>query len=788
MMVRLAESLPRLEDARLIRGAGRYTDDLAPPDALWLVVVRSPHAHAAIVAIDTVAAAKSNGVLAVLTAKDYAADGLGPVPHAANPPAAHDVKRQWFSDIDGDMTREWGQPPLALDRVRFVGEAVSVVVAHTLAQARDGADLVTVEYSTREPVIDAQDALAPTAPQLWETAPGNLALYATLGQEKEVETALEGSTLVLQRTFHNQRIVNCQMEPRAAFARYDEKHGYTIVAGSQGVLRQRMGAAAALREPPERVRMVSPDVGGGFGPRTALNMEPVLVAWAARRLGRPVRWRSDRTEAFLADFQGRDQWTEATIGFDADGRIQALRSRQLFNLGAYPASFAPAGNGQRIVTTAYVVPCAWVETKGALTNTVPTVPYRGAGRPEAHFAIERLLDIAAVQLGIDRIEIRRRNLIPRYALPYRTPTGLVYDSGDMPGNMDAALALADWTGFSERREKSIARGWIRGIGIGNYVESPVGAAIETVTLAVEPDGTIDMVAGTQSTGQGHETTFVQIAAALLRLPHTSIRLRTGDTAFVRAGGGTHSDRSARLLGALLDKACPALIEKGRQAVGLLLGRSFDTIDYDAGVFRVADAALSFCDLAGAYREKRLPLSFGQRLEVTETIAQRIPAHPTGCAICEVEIDPETGRTDVVKYSSVDDVGQPINPLIVDGQVHGGIAQGVGQALYETMIFEPGTGQAVSASYMDYSLPKADDLPNFTVDLTEDPTTVAENRMRIKGGGEGGITPATAAVINAVVDALSVYGIDHIEMPATPARVWAAIREARQQQADERTTL
>jgi carbon-monoxide dehydrogenase large subunit len=777
--VTLARPIPRFEDDRFIQGKGRYTDDIAPADVLWAIVVRSPHAHARIDTIQIAAAATMPGVAAVLTAADYAADGLLPIPHAANPPDAHDVTRPWFVASNDTLVREWRQPPLAVDRVRFVGEAVVLIVAETLAAARDAAEAVEVVYESLPAVSDGVKALAEGAPLLWEDAPGNLALSATLGDRATVDATFATATLVVENSFHNQRIVNCQMEPRAAFASYDPDQGFTVVAGSQGVLRQRSNVAAALGEPPDRVRMMSPDVGGGFGPRTPLNVEPVLVAWAAKRLGRSVRWISDRTEAFLTDFQARDQWTTAAIAFDADGRIRAMRSQQTFNLGAYPVSFAPAGNGQRIVPTAYVIPDVWVETFGALSNTVPTAPYRGAGRPEAHLAIERLLDMAANRLGLDRIEIRRRNLVPRSRMPYTTATGLVYDSGDFLANMTAALAVADWDGCDERRKASRAVGRLRGIGVANYVESPVGAATETVILRILRDGHVDMITGTQSTGQGHETTFVQIAAAMLELPHNMITLRTGDTAFVKSGGGSHSDRSARLLGALLDRACPALLQRGREAASLLLNVPAQSLEYKAARFVTEEGrCVTLAEIAAAFSDGFLPTQLGSSFEVSETIAKRIPAHPTGCAICEVEVDPDTGTVEVVRYSSVDDVGQPINPLVVDGQVHGGIAQGVGQALYEGVTLDPTNGQVLSASYMDCGLPRADNLPSFAVSLAEDPTTNADNRFRIKGGGEGGITPATAAVMNALVDALSPLGIDHVEMPATPARVWALIQRAK----------
>jgi aerobic carbon-monoxide dehydrogenase large subunit len=782
MQIKLDRSLPRLEDIRLIQGNGRYTDDLAPKGGLRSYVVRSPHAHAAIKTVCVDAALNAPGVRAILTAADYRADGHSLVRHAANPPGAVDPSAPWFTAAPDTVIREWGQPPLAEDRVRYVGEAIAFVVADTLAHARDAAELVEVEYDVLPTIVREMDAYASEAPQLWTDAPRNLSLSATLGDKAALERIFAEAHLVLERTFRNQRIVNCQMEPRSAFSSFDENEGYTVVAGSQGVMRQRRALAQALGVPPSKMRVISPDVGGGFGPRTALNLEVVLVAWASRKLQHPVRWTSDRTEAFLVDYQGRGQTTRAAIAVNADGRILAMKSEQFFNLGAYPVSFAPAGNGQKIVPTCYDIGNVLVETRGVLTNTAPTAPYRGAGRPEAHFALERLIDMAAERLGIDRIEMRRRNLIPKSRMPYRTATGLTYDSGDLIGNMNQALESADWVGFEKRRTESASRNMMRGIGVANYIESPVGAQRERVVLTVKPEGTVEVISGTQSSGQGHETTFAQVAAALLDIDVHQVRLVTGDTRLVTEGGGSHSDRSARLMGALLDRSCHKLIGLGQDAAALLFEVAPEKVTFEKGRFTTfGHKGLSIFEIAKHLEDGHLPTQMGSSFTVTETIEVRIPAYPTGCAICELEVDPETGVVEIRNYTSVDDVGQPINPLVVDGQVHGGIAQGVGQALHEGIEVDEATGQVLGASFMDYGLPHADNLPSFNVSLVEDPTPNPDNRLRIKGGGEGGITPATAAVINALVDALKSLGVEHIEMPATPARVWAAIQSAREAQ-------
>jgi carbon-monoxide dehydrogenase large subunit len=519
--------------------------------------------------------------------------------------------------------------------------------------------------------------------------------------------------------------------------------------------------------PPEKVHVVCPDVGGGFGPRSNLYPEQVLVAWAARRVGRPVRWTSDRSEAFLTDYQGRDMITRAALALDSDGRILALRAVLLGNIGAHTVTFVPLFNSYRVLTSVYDIPAAYAELCGVLTNTVPTAPYRGAGRPEAIHVIERLLDMAARRLKLDRVEIRRRNMITKSALPYRNPMGLNYDSGDFHANMQTTLDRADWAGFATRREASRRRGRRRGIAVANYIEAPVGAPREKVVVTVCRDNSVEIVSGTQSTGQGHATSFAQVIADYLGVPFERIRLVTGDTAVVTIGGGTHSDRSMRIAGTLLVQAATDLIERGRALAAPLLNAAPADLTFAEGRFRAphSDRSLSLFDLARDH-ELAAPAEF----------SGRIPAHPTGCAVCELEVDPETGMVDILRYTTVDDVGQAINPLIVDGQTHGGIVQGVGQALSETIALEPATGQVLSGSFMDYGMPRADRLPSFDVVLAEDPTL--GNPLRVKGGGEGGITPATAVVINALVDALAEDGIEDIEMPATPHRIWAALAAAR----------
>jgi carbon-monoxide dehydrogenase large subunit len=762
----IGKSIPRREDERHLRGKGRYTDDLVCDGAAFAYFLRSPHAHARIVRIETDAARRAPGVLAVLTAEDYGRDGRRPVTHHTVPNDALDGKIQAFGREDSRVLFENPQPVLAQDRVRYVGEPLASVVADTLEQARDAAELISVTYEVLEAVVDPLSAMQDDAPRLWSGLDRNIALDTTRGDRGATESAMQSAFLVLEHEFRNQRIVTCQMEPRSATGSYDAATGqYTLVSGSQGVLRVRDGLAAALGVDKARVRVISPDVGGGFGSRTQLSPEQVFVSWAAEKVGRSVHWRSDRGEAFLSDFQARDQVSRITLAFDQEGRILGLRATHIANIGAHPVAYTPISNGYRILPTVYDVPVASVHLMGVLTNTMPTAPYRGAGRPEATHAMERLLDMAARRLGIDRLEIRRRNIIPRSRLPYTTVMGLTYDSGNFLGNMEDALRLADWHGFPKRKKESLSSGALRGIGLSNYVEAPVGAVRERVSVEVDPGGRISIIAGTQSTGQGHETTFAQVVADRLGAPFEVVDLKTGDTSFVEVGGGTHSDRSMRLAGTLLVRACDELLARARASAAGMLECAGETLRFQDGLFSVSGSneTLDLFDIARS-------LAPDERLLGKAELGERMPAHPTGCAVCEVEIDRDTGAVAIVRYTAVDDVGQAINPLIVHGQVHGGIAQGVGQALYEHFAVDLGTGQVTGASFMDYGVPRADCLPSFTVALTEDPTQ--GNPLRVKGGGEGGTTPASGAVINAVVDALGEFGVEDIDMPATPARIWA----------------
>jgi carbon-monoxide dehydrogenase large subunit len=775
----IGRPLPRFEDLRLVCGRGRFTDDFAFDNQAYATFVRSPHPHARIVSIDSDAAAKLAGVIAVFTAHDYAAAGGRGIGHMANPASTYDVKVKAFAGVGRQAPFETPHLPLAAQRVRFVGEPVAMVIAGTQSAAQDAAESVVVHYDILPAVTDSLAALAPGAPQLHDDLPGNSAIDTAFGDQAACHAAFASAHLIITETFRNQRIASAHMEPRAAIGGYDDRNGsYTILTGSQGAVRVKTTIAACLGVPPERVHAITHDVGGAFGLLNNIYPEQVMVTWAAGQVGRPVKWTGDRMQAFLTDYQGRDIITEGRLALAPDGKILALAITMTGNIGAHPVTYVPLSNAYRITPTVYDIPVATVAIRGALTNTVPTAPFRGAGRPEATFAIERLLDVAAHRLGIDRMVLRRRNLIRRAQLPYTSATGLIYDSGDFRANMDAVMKLADWDGFAARRREARKRGKLAGIGLANYIECPVGMPSEYVRVTVRETREVEAIAGTQSSGQGHETTFAQVLADRLGISPEEVKLVTGDTAVVPAGGGTHSDRSMRLAGTLLVEASGQIVEQARRVFAALADCADSAVTFDGAFFESprSNRRLDIFDIATAVaRETALPPQLRAPLTGEARFTGRIPAYPTGAGVCELEIDPETGAVALTRYSSVDDCGQAINPLILHGQVHGGIVQGAGQALSECFAHDAASGQVLTGSFMDYAMPRADMAPSLRVDLAEDPTK--GNPLRVKGGGEAGITPALAAIMNAVVDALSVRGVAHLDMPATPARVWAAIKAA-----------
>ncbi len=771
----IGQPVPRHEDFRFVRGKGHFSDDVDLDGQAYAHVLRSPHAHARIRDIDWRRAARAPGVLAVLTAAEYLADGLGLMPQFVNPVDALDPSKSTLINRDGTLPFISTHYPLARDKVRHVGDGVAVVVAETLDQARDAAELIEVDYEPLPAVTDVAEAIRPGAPPVWDEIPDNVAADCEWGDKQAVDTAFAGAHHVVEMEVRNNRVVNGQMEPRAAVGEYAAADGrHTLHAGSQSVHRQKLELSRIFDVPPDKIRVVAGDVGGGYGPRLSMYPEFVLVVWAAKRLGRPVKWTSTRSEAFVSDQQARDQAARTALAFDADGRILAMRGEILYNIGGMTAAFVPMANGTRLVTSLYDIPLLHLMAKAVLSNTVPVAPYRGAGRPEAMYNIERVIDTAADEMGIDRIEIRRRNLISPEAIPYTSPMGIPYDSGEFEGYLDAALKLHDWNGFATRREESRTAGRLRGIGLGMYIQIPVGARDEWASITIEPEGRVAFLSGSLAQGQGHETSFRQVIHEWLGVPFGSIDMTTGDTDIVPIGGGTHSDRSMRLSGAVMVWTSEQIIDKGKRIAAHVLEAAEEDIAFAAGVFTVAgtDREMGIFDVAAAAATDDMPDELRGPLEAQYHLDRRLPAYPSGCAVCEVEIDPETGIIEIARYSAVDDVGRVINPLIVHGQTHGGIVGALGQAMMENVVYGAETGQLLSGSFMDYAMPRADDWPFFRVETYE--VIAPSNPLGVKGGGEGGTIPALAAFTNAVVDALKTHGVRHIEMPVTSERVWRAI--------------
>ena len=759
--------LRRREDQRLLRGRGEYSDDINLPGQLHAAMVRSPHAHARPVSIEMASAMAFPGVVAVLTGADYSADGIGDLGHGANPAGAEEWQQPAFVNRDGTAPFDAAQPPIVRDRVRHAGEIVAVVIAETDVAARDAAGLVSVDYETLPVVTDALAAIAPGAPPVWDDCPGNTALDAEMGDSAATDAAFAGAAHVVEARFFNNRVINCQMEPRAAIGDWDAAIGkLTLHAGGQGVHRHKMLLGQIFGLEADKVRVTSKDVGGGFGPRNMMYPEFVMVCWAARRLGRPVKWLGDRSEAFVTDYQARDLYTDAALALDKDGNFLALRADLIGNLGAHTVSFVPLSNGPRLLPSVYRMDAGYARIRGVLTHTVPTGPYRGAGRPEAMHAIERLIDMAAADMKIDRIELRRRNLIAEDAFPATNPMDTTYDCGEFEACLDKALAMSDWDGFEARRVQSASRGKLRGIGYASYIQAPVGAPVEFAAVTVDGAGTVTVPIGTQSSGQGHETVFSQLVSDILGVPYDAVRIVTGDSDVVGIGGGSHSDRSMRIGGIVMRDASEKVIEKGREIAVDLLEAAAEDITFTGGVYRVTgtDKAVGLFEVAAR--------ADNANLSADSLFRGRSAAYPNGAAVSEVEIDPGTGALTVISHSTVDDPGRAINPMILTGQAHGSIVQGIGQAIIENGYYDPETGQLIAGSFMDYGILRADDVPSFKTGLHEVPT--ANNPLGVKGGGEGATVSATAAFINAVCDALRDYGVRDVEMPATPERLWRAM--------------
>lgn len=769
-IARIGTSMLRVEDHKFLTGRGRYVDDIVLPGMLHGVPLLSPYAHARVVSIRTEGAVVAPGVVAVLTGQDLETDRLGGMPPLFMP-----------EDMGGSKGYRTSRPLLVSDRVRCVGDRVAFVVAQTAAQARDALELIEVEYEALPSVTSLEDAVKDGAPQLWEGAPGNRCCMVMFGNEQATDAAFDQAVHITSLQIENNRLSANSIEPRGAIGSYDEAEGtYLLYTSSQNPHGARqMLATQVLHVPETALRVISPDVGGGFGMKADAYPEDGLVLWAARRCGRPVKWVPTRGESLATDNHGRDQRVSAEMALRADGKILGIRVRSMHAFGAYvvSAAVAPLTFAMRFVPGVYDVPAFHGVNVGIFTNTSPTGPYRGAGRPEATYVCERLLDQAAFELGLDAVEIRRRNFIQPDQLPYATQTGFVYDSGDFPNLLDQCLELSDARGYASRREASVSAGLLRGRGIGFFIEQG-GVFNDQMTVRFDPSGGATILAGTHSHGQSHATVFSQLVSEWLGLPVGSIRYVQGDTDKVSFGRGTYAARSSMIGGSALRLACDQLVAKAKPLAAFLLQCEAHAVRYEGGHYLVDGGGrqIPFVEVAKACFIKAGPLSqFGVGLEATGTWNTDPPNFPNGCHLCEVEIDPETGVVRVDRYSAVDDVGRALNPMVCEGQIHGGVAQGIGQALLEHVVYDRESGQLLSGSFMDYGMPRADDLPAFNVKMAEFSCTT--NPIGVKAVGEGGTIGAPAAVMNAVLDALRPLGIHHLDMPATPLKVWNAIHAA-----------
>jgi carbon-monoxide dehydrogenase large subunit len=773
----IGKSVKRREDLRFITGRGRYTDDIHQPNQTYAVFLRSPYPRARITSIDASGALEVPGVLGVFTGKDLAADKLGDLPCG------------WLvKSKDGSDMKVGAHPPLAVTVANYVGEPYGVVIAETLAAARDGAEVVMTEFEELEAVVSL--ATATDAAQIHENVPRNVCYEWALGDAAATDAAFDLAAHVTTLEFANNRLIPNAMEPRAAVASYDPaSEEFNLVTTTQNPHLERLILSAFVQLAPEhRLRIIAPDVGGGFGSKIFVYPEETTAAWAARRIGRPVKWTADRSESFLADAHGRDHLTRVELALDENGVFLALRVKTRANLGAYLSTFAssvPTYLYGTLLAGQYRTPAIYVEVEGVYTNTAPVDAYRGAGRPEATYVVERIVETAARELGVDPAELRRRNFIPPDAFPYQTPVALEYDTGNYGASLDKALVHADYANFAKRREASEQRGRRRGIGFSCYIEAcglapsqlaiQLGAGVglyESGEVRVNPTGNVTVFTGSHSHGQGHETTFAQIVSDKLGVPFENVEVVHGDTGRVEFGLGTYGSRSVAVGGSALIKATDKIIAKGKRIAAHMMDTAADNVDFTEGAFsvRTSNQKLTFGEVAfAAYVPSNYPTEEEPGLSEKAFYDPKNFTFPAGTHIAEVEVDPQTGVVEVVNFVAVDDFGHVINPMIVEGQVHGGIAQGIGQALMEHGIYDD-TGQLITGSYMDYCMPRADDLPSFIVDTTVTPCT--HNPLGVKGCGEAGAIGAPAAIMNAVTDAL---GVADIAMPATPERVWRALR-------------
>jgi len=763
----IGQPVPRQEDPILVRGEGRYTDDLALEGQLYAAFVRSPHAHGVLNGIDRSAAQAMKGVVAIYTGADLDGQGYGPLRCQIDLP-----------NRDGTPIRKPVRMALATDKVRFAGDPVAIVVARTAVQARDAAEAVALDIDILPAVISGEEALAPGAPQLYDEVPGNLVLDYQSGDAQKVAAAFAGAAHVARLRIVNNRVVVNPIEPRSAIASYDRKAGrYTLHAPSQGVFGLRNNLAAAMGVPAGRMRLVTGHVGGSFGMKASVFPEHVALLHAARLLKKPVKWTDQRSESFVSDHHGRDMVFEAELALDARGRFLATRFTGIGNMGGYLSPVGPMMATLNIGKNSvgmYRTPLVEVQAKCAVTNTPPIGAYRGAGRPEGNYFMERLIDTAAREMGIDSATLRRRNLIKPEQLPWATPIGTVYDSGDFPALFARTLEAADWKGYGARLRQSRKAGKLRGRGIGCYLEVTAPPTNEMGGLHFEPDGSVTIVTGTLDYGQGHWTPFAQILSSQLGVPFEKIRLFQGDSDRLIAGGGTGGSKSVMASGSAIIEASELVVEKGKLLAAHFLEAAAVDIEFAAGRFRIAgtDRAIGIMELADRLRTgASLPADLPQTLDVDHVFKAAPSAYPNGCHIAEVEIDPETGQVEIASYVMVNDFGTVVNPMIVEGQLHGGVVQGIGQALYEMTAYDE-AGQLMTGSFMDYALPRAADVPFFSFISRGMPTST--NRVGAKGCGEAGCAGSLPSVMNAVVDALAPHGVRHLDMPATPLAIWKSI--------------
>ena len=773
----IGQSVPRVEDQRLLTGQGNYTDDRKVPGAATMAVLRSPHAAARVTAMDTSAAQSMPGVIAVLTAEDLKADGIGGL--------SVTVKRQ---QRDGSPMVEPPYPLLADGEVHLVGQAVAAVIAETSAQAVDATEAISVDYDIQDVITETGRAREPGRAQVWDNVADNESFVFSLGDKDATSAAIASAAHVTELDFTISRVATNTMEVRAAIGFYDPlEERYTLYAGVQSPHRMRSDLAKNVFGIPEgKLRVISPDMGGGFGMRGSTFAEHGLVLWAAKRTGRPVRFTATRSEALASDYHARDNVSKTTLALDENGKFLAFRISTDAAMGGFLSNAGPHSPTNNLggLSGVYTTPHVHAEARGVYTHTSPTATYRGAGRPEASYAIERTIDLAAHELGIDPVELRRRNMIPPSALPYDTGFVFTYDSGEFEACLDRAIAAADRDGFEARRAEAAKRGKLRGMGVASVIEIAGGPLPipneESASVRFDTDGGVSVLMGTHSHGQGHETAFAQIASEKLGVPFDSIRVQYGDTDLVHHGKGTFGSRSISVGGAALLRASEKIIDRARKIAAHLLEAADEDITFEDGVFTVqgTDREITLIDVARAsYQAAKMPRELEIGLSESAIILPPGPTYPNGCHVAEVEIDPETGTTELIRYTVVDDVGVALNPMMVKGQVHGGVVQGAGQALLEEIVYDPDSGQLLTGSFMDYAMPRADNFPSL--DVIEHNVPSKNNPMGLKGAGEAGTVGALPSVMNAVCDALRPLGITHIDMPATPERVWQAIQNATQ---------